>query len=101
MRVSLIFGALLLFGCSNGPMEQFTVEFPSLTVAPGVEKTQCVVLSLHNAAEVHIGQIHNLLSDGVAPHDRLSRQRHRRAADAVRLRSPSSTRSIRPTARRS
>jgi len=63
MRVSLLFGALLLFGCSNGPMEQFTVEFPSMTVDPGVEKTQCVVLSLHNSSTVHIGQIHNLLSD--------------------------------------
>ncbi len=63
MRRFVVLGALALFGCSSGPMPQYTVEFPSLTVMPGVEKTQCVVLSLHNADKVHIGQIHNVLSD--------------------------------------
>lgn len=63
MRYASFFGALLLFGCSSGPLQQYTVTFPSLTVDPGVEKTQCVVLNLHNPTEIHIGQIHNTLSD--------------------------------------
>src|SRR6185312_11164192 len=55
MRYASLFGALLLFGCSSAPIQQYTVTFPSLTVDPGVEKTQCVVLNLHNPTEIHIG----------------------------------------------
>ncbi|HEX8952970.1 MAG TPA: hypothetical protein VF945_14040, partial [Polyangia bacterium] len=63
MRYASLFGALLLLGCSSGPVQTYSVSFPSLTVAPGVEKTQCVVLNLHNPKEIHVGQIHNTLSD--------------------------------------
>lgn len=63
MRYASFFGALLLLGCSAGPVQTYSVSFPSLTVDPGVEKTQCVVLNLHNPTEIHVGQIHNLLSD--------------------------------------
>ena len=51
MRFAMLLGALALAGgCSStSPTEQFTVDFPSLTVMPGVEKTQCVVLSLDNS----------------------------------------------------
>jgi hypothetical protein len=63
MRGALVLGALTLFGCSPSPTPTYSVSFPSLTVMPGVEKTQCVVLNLHNADKVHIGQIHNTLSD--------------------------------------
>ena len=63
MRLGFVFGALLAVGCSTSPTPQYTVTFPSLTVDPGVEKTQCVVINLHNSSEIHIGQIHNLLSD--------------------------------------
>src|ERR1700742_2248903 len=63
MRCGLLLGALLAVGCNNAPIENFTVTYPSLMVDPGVEKTQCVVLSLHNDKVVHIGQIHNTLSN--------------------------------------
>jgi len=55
MRYATLFGALMTFGCSSGPIQSYTVEFPALTVAPGVEKTQCVTVNLHNATEIHIG----------------------------------------------
>lgn len=62
-RISLV-GALLLFGCSaTDPMQQYTVTFPGLTVDSGVEKTQCVVLNLHNPSPIHVGQFHNVLSE--------------------------------------
>ena len=63
MRFAVLFGALLVVGCSTAPTQQYDVAFPTLTVAPGVEKTQCVVLNLHNSTEIHVGQIHNLLSE--------------------------------------
>jgi len=63
MRYATLLGALIFFGCNSGPMQQYTVTFPSVTVAPGVEKTQCVVLNLHNTSEIHVGQIHNTLSE--------------------------------------
>ncbi|HEY2746682.1 MAG TPA: hypothetical protein VGL86_18760 [Polyangia bacterium] len=62
MRYGLLLGALLAVGCNNAPIESFTVTYPSLMVDPGVERTQCVTLSLHNSTAVHIGQIHNMLS---------------------------------------
>lgn len=63
MRLAVFFGALALVGCSSGPTQQYAVEFPALTVDPGVEKTQCVVLNLHNPSAIHVGQIHNTLSE--------------------------------------
>ncbi|HEY1587483.1 MAG TPA: hypothetical protein VGH63_17420, partial [Polyangia bacterium] len=63
MRFALVFGALLVTGCSTAPVQQYEVTFPTLTVDAGVEKTQCVVLNLHNPSEIHVGQFHNLLSD--------------------------------------
>jgi len=63
MRQVLLVGALTLCGCANDPPQTFTVSFPSLTVPPGTENTQCVVLRLGNRKPVHIGQIHNLLGD--------------------------------------
>lgn len=62
MRFALLLGIWLLLGCVSEPTHDYTVTFPSLTVMPGVEKTQCVVLKLGNTEPVHIGQIHNLLS---------------------------------------
>ena len=63
MRLAALFGALMLFGCSSAPIQDFTVSFPTITVMPGVENTQCVVLRLGNTSEVHIGQIHNVLGE--------------------------------------
>jgi Copper type II ascorbate-dependent monooxygenase, C-terminal domain len=54
---------LLLFGCSTSPTQSYTVSFPTLTVPPGVENTQCVVLRLGNPDKLHVGQIHNLLGE--------------------------------------
>ena len=42
----------------------YTITFDALTVAPGEEKTQCVVKRLGNAAAMHVGEIHNVLGLG-------------------------------------
>jgi hypothetical protein len=42
----------------------YTLTFDAGTVQPGEEHTKCVVLRLGNAESVHIGSIHNTLSDG-------------------------------------
>ena len=44
--------------------DSYSVEFGPITVASGKENTQCVVLRLDNPALLHVGQIHNELSDG-------------------------------------
>ena len=44
--------------------DSFSVEFGPVKVAPGTENTQCVVLRLDNPALLHVGQIHNELTDG-------------------------------------
>jgi hypothetical protein len=49
-------------GTGGSPV--YSLSFPAITVPAGGELTQCVVLSLGNAAAVHIGEIHNLLPAG-------------------------------------
>lgn len=44
--------------------DSYSVEFGPVKVAPGKENTQCMVLRLDNPALLHVGQIHNELSDG-------------------------------------
>jgi hypothetical protein len=63
MRCFTLLGALALFGCSSAPIVDYSVHFPTLTVDPGVEKTQCVVLNLGNPGAIHVGQIHNTLGE--------------------------------------
>src|SRR3954453_24096833 len=63
MRIATLLGALMVLGCSSGPLQDYSVAFPTLMVDPGVEKTQCVVVGLHNTSEIHVGQIHNTLGD--------------------------------------
>jgi hypothetical protein len=63
MRLVPFASALVLLGCvADPPAQDFTVSFPAMTVMPGVENTQCVVVKLGNLDQVHIGQIHNVLS---------------------------------------
>jgi hypothetical protein len=45
------------------PAAPLTIAFPSTPVAPGQEKTQCVVVRLGNVAPLHIGAVHNVLGD--------------------------------------
>lgn len=51
-------------GTGSIPGDSYSVEFGPVKVAPGTENTQCVVLRLDNPALLHVGQIHNELSDG-------------------------------------
>jgi hypothetical protein len=44
--------------------ESYSVEFGPVTVPSGKENTQCMVLRLNNPALLHVGQIHNELSQG-------------------------------------
>src|SRR5262245_15594890 len=41
-----------------------SVTFDPIQVAPGTERTQCVVKNLGNADTIHVGRIHNVLGDG-------------------------------------
>ena len=51
-------------GASDGSaLASLTVTFGPITVAPGQENTQCIVVPLGNAAPVHVGSIHNVLGD--------------------------------------
>jgi hypothetical protein len=43
-----------------------TLSYPAVDVNPGVENTQCVVMNLHNATQLRVGSIHNVL--GPASH---------------------------------
>jgi hypothetical protein len=45
---------------ATGP---YTLQFGPITVAAGLEDTQCLVLRLGNANAIHVGQIHNVLGD--------------------------------------
>jgi hypothetical protein len=45
------------------PAAPLTIAFPSTPVAPGQEKTQCVVVRLGNVAPRHLGAVPNLLGD--------------------------------------
>lgn len=42
----------------------YSLTFPLGTVQPGVENTQCLVLRLGNPESIHVGTIHNTLSNG-------------------------------------
>ncbi len=42
----------------------YSLSFSPGAVQPGVENTQCVVLRLGNPAPIHVGSIHNTLSNG-------------------------------------
>ena len=49
----------------GGVMPQsYSVEFGPTTVMPGDENTQCVVVNLANPAAIHVGTLHNVLSQG-------------------------------------
>jgi hypothetical protein len=41
--------------------QSYTVQFGPITVPPGTENTQCIVVPLGNLAPIHVGQIHDLL----------------------------------------
>lgn len=41
-----------------------SVSFPEITIPPGTEKTECVVLRLGNPTPIHVGAIHNVLGTG-------------------------------------
>lgn len=53
-------------GDAGGGAQSYTVQFGPITVNAGEENTQCIVVSLNNAAQIHVGQIHDLL--GTASH---------------------------------
>jgi hypothetical protein len=42
----------------------FSLSIGPITVQPGEENTQCIVLPLGNAQSIHVGQIHNVLTEG-------------------------------------
>jgi len=58
-------GDVTMTDSSNGT-ESYTVQFGPITVAPGEQNTQCIVVPLGNAQQIHVGQIHDLL--GTASH---------------------------------
>jgi hypothetical protein len=47
-----------------GAVESYSLTFGPVTVAPGQENTQCMVLRLGNPAALHVASIHNVLSEG-------------------------------------
>jgi hypothetical protein len=42
----------------------YSLTFGPVTVQPGEENTQCLVLPLGNTSTIHVGQIHDVLSQG-------------------------------------
>ncbi|MGH7294005.1 MAG: hypothetical protein ACRELB_03680 [Polyangiaceae bacterium] len=48
---------------SGAGTESYTVQFGPITVQPGQENTQCIVVPLGNTAQIHVGQIHDLLGE--------------------------------------
>ncbi len=42
----------------------YSLGFGPITVQPGEENTQCLILNLGNPDPIHVGQIHNVLSNG-------------------------------------
>ena len=50
-------------GATNPLGEAFSVSFDAVTLQPGEEDTKCVVKRLDNPAALHVGNIHNTLSD--------------------------------------
>ena len=72
-RGSLVAASLLVAACGHsgatpvdGPKETFTLSFGTVSVAAGVERTQCVTKRLGNPAALHVGTLHNEL--GPASH---------------------------------
>lgn len=51
-------------GTGSTLAESYSVQFGPVKIAPGQENTQCVVVKVNNPALLHVGQIHNELSDG-------------------------------------
>jgi hypothetical protein len=51
-------------GSGGGTPEGYSVTFGPVEVAPGQERTQCVVKRLGNASAIHVGRIHNVLLAG-------------------------------------
>lgn len=72
MKRPLLFVLIILvpaLGCQSGAApypggESFTVRFPAVTVLPGVEHTQCVIVPLGNDHAVRVGTIENVLGVG-------------------------------------
>ncbi len=54
-------------GGGGPPAGTFNVQIGPITVAPGVENTQCVTVRLHNPNAIHVGAMHNVLT-GVSHH---------------------------------
>jgi hypothetical protein len=50
-------------GSSNTLGEAFTVTFDKITLMPGEENTKCVVKRVPNDGAIHVGNIHNVLSE--------------------------------------
>jgi Copper type II ascorbate-dependent monooxygenase, C-terminal domain len=48
---------------SGDGTQSYTVQFGPISVPPGTENTQCIVVPLGNAASIHVGQIHDLLGN--------------------------------------
>jgi hypothetical protein len=48
---------------SGDGTESFTVQFGPITVTPGSQNTQCIVVPLGNTTSIHVGQIHDLLGN--------------------------------------
>jgi hypothetical protein len=46
------------------PLGSYTIKFGPVSVAKGAENTQCVVKRLGNPALMHVGSIHNVLTQG-------------------------------------
>jgi hypothetical protein len=46
------------------PTNSFTLSFPTITIPPSTERTQCVVKRLGNPDKLHAGIIHNVLGAG-------------------------------------
>ena len=70
----IVLCGVLALGCGSSVEEKpiegevksstHTVNFPSITVAPGQENTQCVVKRLGNDELIRVHQIHNVLPTG-------------------------------------
>ena len=67
------------------PGESYTLTFGPIQVPPSTRTRSASSPASATRAPIHVGAIHNVLGDVVAPHDRLPRQRHDGADDAVRL----------------
>jgi Copper type II ascorbate-dependent monooxygenase, C-terminal domain len=51
-------------GSGGAPEGSFSVSFGPVTVKPGAENTQCIIVRLKNPDALHVGKIHNQLSQG-------------------------------------